>query len=143
MKLSTRGRYGLRAMFRLALRYGEGPVPLNAIAEAENIPEAYLEQLMPPLKKAALVTGVRGAQGGYMLARSPNEISVGDILRPLEGDFAPTACMSDTDSECAMRGICTTRIVWERMRDGIDKVMDSISLRDMLDDYDRLLRGEN
>ena len=139
MKLSTRGRYGLRAMFRLALCDGGEPVPLNAVAQAENIPEAYLEQLMPTLKKAGLVRSVRGAQGGYVLARSPNEISVGDILRPLEGDFAPSACMSgDGQDVCAMQGVCTSRIVWERLKDGINEVMDGITLSDMLSDYDRL-----
>ena len=143
MRLSTRGRYGLRAMFHLALRYGEGPISLKVIADAENIPEAYLEQLMPSLKKASLVNVVRGAQGGYMLASAPAEISVGDILRPLEGDFAPTACMSGDDVSCEKQGVCTSRIVWERLKNGINEVMDGISLGDMLNDYDRLLSEQD
>lgn len=139
MRLSTRGRYGLRAMFHLAQRYGEGPIALKTIADAEDIPEAYLEQLMPKLKKASLVNVVRGAQGGYMLADEPKNISVGDILRSLEGDFAPTACMTGEDVSCKKQGVCTSRIVWERLKKGINDVMNGISLGDMLEDYDRLL----
>ncbi len=139
MRLSTRGRYGLRAMFHLAQHYGEGPIALKTIADAENIPEAYLEQLMPKLKKAELVNVMRGAQGGYMLSTEPKNISVGDILRPLEGDFAPTACMTGEDNSCEKQGVCTSRIVWERLKNGINEVMNGISLGDMLDDYDRLL----
>ena len=143
MRLSTRGRYGLRAMFHLAQRYGEGPIALKTLADAEDIPEAYLEQLMPKLKKAELVHVVRGAQGGYMLASEPQNISVGDILRPLEGDFAPTACMAGDDNTCEKQGVCTSRIVWERLKNGINEVMNGISLGDMLDDYDRLLSEQD
>ena len=81
MKLSTKGRYGVRAMFDLALNSGQGPIPLNNVAERQNISGHYLEQLIALLKKAGLVKSVRGAQGGYFLARDPEEITIGDIIR--------------------------------------------------------------
>ena len=138
MKLSTRGKYGVYAMIYLTQHAGEGPKTLQKIAEL-GLPEQYLEQLLGSLRRAGLVKTVRGAQGGYVLAHSPKEISVGDILRPLEGDFAPSACMSgDGQDVCAMQGVCTSRIVWERLKDGINEVMDGITLSDMLSDYGRL-----
>ena len=83
MKLSTKGRYGLKAMFQLALQYGEGPTPLNNVAQEQNISENYLEQLVATLKKNGFLESVRGAQGGYYLSKAPNEITVGNILRAL------------------------------------------------------------
>ena len=85
MRLSTRGRYGLKAMYQLAIHYGEGPIPLKQIADKENLSENYLEQLVSQLRKEGLLTSVRGAQGGYMLAIPPREITVGNVLRVLEG----------------------------------------------------------
>jgi len=87
MKLSTRGRYGLRAMYDLALRYGEGPVSLNSIADRQMVSLPYLEQLMAKLRRAGLASSSRGAQGGYELAKPPEEITVGDIVRVMEGPF--------------------------------------------------------
>nr|WP_122011611.1 Rrf2 family transcriptional regulator [Maliibacterium massiliense] len=140
MRLSTRGRYGLKAMFALALHEGEGPLALCAIAQQQDIPEAYLEQLMAPLRRAALVASSRGAQGGYSLSRAPQEISVGDVLRAMEGPFAPAACvMQDAKPDCCDKAEgCVTRIVWERMRDGINAVMDSMTLADMVADHCRM-----
>ncbi|NLC77024.1 MAG: Rrf2 family transcriptional regulator [Clostridia bacterium] len=132
MKLSTRGEYGLRAMFDLALRQGEGPVPLKDVAERQEISGHYLEQLIAGLRKAGLVKSVRGAQGGYMLARPPNEITVGDIVRVLEGPIGPTECVSQEDqTACERSETCIARRVWQRVRDSIVEVMDSITLADM------------
>lgn len=139
MKLSTKGRYGVKAMFELSLSYGEGPIALNGIAENQNISIHYLEQLFATLRKAGLVKSVRGAQGGYMLANKPIHITVGDIIRTLEGPLAPSDCVVDDDSkECSKAEYCVTRTIWERMRDSINDVVDSITLQDMIDDYNKI-----
>ena len=137
MKLSTRGRYGLKAMFDLALRYGEGPISLTSISERQAISVNYLEQLISPLKKASLVKSVRGAQGGYMLAKSPDEITVGQILTTLEGPLAPTDCVVvDGDEEiCDHSGYCVTKVIYEKIYESITNVVNSITLQHMLDDY--------
>ena len=100
MKISTKGRYGLKAMFELACRYGETPVSILAIAEAQGISEHYLEQLFKKLRKAGVVQSLRGAQGGYALARPPEEITIGEILRAFEGTVAPVSC-AETEVSCA------------------------------------------
>lgn len=132
MRLSTKGHYGLKAMFDLALNGGDGPVPLKTVAERQNISESYLEQIIAALKKAGLVKSLRGAQGGYILAREPGDIKVGDIVRVLEGPIAPVDCVNKlVPTECDNADYCITRTVWARVRDSIAEVMDSISLEDM------------
>lgn len=138
MKLSTRGRYGLKAMFQLALHHGEGPIPLKQIAERQGLSENYLEQLFSTLKKDNLLSSVRGAQGGYMLSRSPEEITVGNILRSLEGNMAPSECVIDEEHECSREDSCVTKLVWIKIKDSIDEVINSITLQDMLDDENKL-----
>lgn len=140
MKLSTRGRYGLKAMFQLALHYGDGPIPLNQVAEKQGLSENYLEQLFSTLRKEGLLNSVRGAQGGYMLSREPNEITVGNILRALEGSMAPADCVMDDTSDCSRDDSCVTRLVWMKIKESIDEVIDSITLQDMLDDENKLNR---
>ncbi len=143
MILSTKGRYGVKAALDLALHYGEGPVPLNSIAERQNVSDPYLEQLIAVLKKDGLVKSVRGAQGGYMLARDPSKIYVGDLLRSLEGPMSPAECvMEDQDSECIKADYCVTRVIWEKIKESIDSVIDSISLQDMVDEYNKMREGE-
>lgn len=124
-------------MFDLALYAQQVPQPIKAIAEREGIPEAYLEQLIAGLRKGELVTSVRGAQGGYMLARPADQITVGNVLRTLEGDLSIVSCLAGEDV-CAKSGGCPTRAVWQKLRDGINQVVDSITLQDMLDDYERM-----
>lgn len=136
MKLSTKGRYGLKAMFELALHYGSGPVSLTMVSEKQRISVNYLEQLIAPLRKAGYVKSVRGAQGGYLLAKDPDEISVGDILKTLEGPLSPSECI-ENDS-CSNSDQCVTKIVWEKIRDSINDVVDSITLKDMVDDHNKL-----
>ncbi len=132
MKLSTKGHYGLRAMFELALHYGDDPIPLKMVAERQQLSENYLEQLIAALRKAGLVKSVRGAQGGYILARKPDEITVGDVVRVLEGPIAPLECVNEEDpGHCDQFGCCISRNVWAKVRDSIVEVMDSISLADM------------
>ncbi|MDI6812067.1 MAG: Rrf2 family transcriptional regulator [Desulfitobacteriaceae bacterium] len=135
MKLSTRGRYGLKAMFDLAQHAGEGPISLKSIAERQDISEHYLEQLVSGLRKTGLVKSVRGAQGGYVLGREPSKIRVGDIIRVLEGPIAPVDCVSEEDPECCEKAdYCVTRTIWEKVRNSISEVLDSITLADMIQD---------
>jgi len=133
MKLSTRGRYGLKAIYLLSQYYGEGPIPLKTIADKENLSESYLEQLFGTLRRNDLLESVRGAQGGYMLSREPSQITVGEILRTLEGDLAPADCIGADEVECSQEETCATKNVWLRIKNSIDEVVDSITLQDMLD----------
>lgn len=137
MKLSTRARYGIHAMVDLAVCYGQGPQPLKAIAERQGIPEPYLEQLMTPLRRERFVTGVRGAQGGYVLARPPEAITLGALMRILEGPISLSQCL-DEEGSCDKAGACPTRLVWARLSQCIDSVLDSVTLRDLLEDHARL-----
>ncbi|MDK2823148.1 MAG: Rrf2 family transcriptional regulator, cysteine metabolism repressor [Clostridia bacterium] len=135
MKLSTKGRYGVKAMFDLAQNYGSGPIPLNSIAQRNSISEHYLEQLIAVLRKAGLVKSVRGAQGGYILSKSPEAITIGDIIRVLEGPIAPVDCVSEEEPEpCNNAEFCVTRSIWARVRDSVADVLDSITLADMLEE---------
>lgn len=135
LKLSTRSRYGLRAMFDLARHAGEGPISLKSIAERQGLSEHYLEQLISGLRKAGLVESTRGAQGGYFLGKEASQIRVGDVIRVLEGSIAPVDCVSEEDPECCQNSrYCVTRTVWEKMRDSITEVVDSITLEDMVQD---------
>lgn len=138
MKLSTKGRYGLMAMFELALEYGNGPIPLRSIAEKQALSDNYLEQLFSVLRRQKLIKSVRGAQGGYMLSRAPDEITAGDILRCLEGDIIPADCTSDHAAECEKEDSCATKLVLVKLKDSIDNVIDSITLEDMLKDLNSL-----
>ncbi|SJZ72826.1 RrF2 family transcriptional regulator [Selenihalanaerobacter shriftii] len=132
MKLSTKGRYGVRAMFDLALHYGEGTTPLRSIAERQGISENYLEQLIAALRKAGLVNSVRGAHGGYLLAKKPDKITIGDIIRVLEGPIAPSDCVADDGNEnCKNIEDCITRLIWKDLQESINEVLDSISLEDL------------
>lgn len=136
MKLSTKGRYGLKAMFELAIHYGEGPVPLRNIAESQDISEHYLEQLIAVLRKSGLTSSVRGAQGGYLLNDTPNNITVGDVIRALEGEIAPSDCVLDENTgKCIKEEFCVTKNVWIKIRNSINEVIDSITLQDMVDDF--------
>lgn len=141
MKLSTRGRYGIHAMYDLAVHYGDGPQSIKCIADRQTVPEAYLEQLIALLKKNDLVISNRGAQGGYRLSRSPEEISVGQILRALEGGLNIVDCLEEEDS-CGRSCACPSRFVWLKLRDGLNTIADSISLRDMIDEYALKEEGE-
>lgn len=142
MKLSTRGRYGIHAMYDLALNASGGPQSIKAIAEREGIPEAYLEQLIAVLKREGLVNSTRGAQGGYMLARQPEDITVGDVLRALEGGLSLVDCIDEEDA-CGKSCACPSRIVWMKLRDGLNAIVDGITLRDMIEDYKRLSAQED
>jgi Rrf2 family transcriptional regulator, cysteine metabolism repressor len=136
MKLSTKGRYGVKAMLDLALHNSEGQIALKSIAERQELSENYLEQLFATLRKAGLVNSMRGSQGGYNLADSPENISVGSILRALEGSLAPVECVLESDpTSCNRSDRCVTRLLWTKIRDSVNQVVDSISLQDLVEDY--------
>ena len=133
MKLSTRGRYGIHAMYDLAEHYGDGPQSIKCIAERQGIPEAYLEQLIAVLRKEKLVLSNRGAQGGYRLSRTPDAITVGDVLRALEDGLNLVDCLIEEEN-CGRSCACPTRVVWMKLRDGINRIVDGITLQDMIDE---------
>lgn len=141
MKLSTKGRYGLKAMIDLADYSEEAPQSIMSIATRQSLSDSYLEQLMAKLKRAGLVESVRGAQGGYVLARKSDEISVGDILRALEGDLKPVDCMGIRGEGCETGEQCPARIVWQRIDESIQQTIDSIFLKELVED-NRRMRGE-
>ena len=135
MKLSTKGRYGLRALIDLAGNCGEAPVSTASISARQDISERYLEQLMSMLKKAGLVKSIRGASGGYVLAKDMKEISVGDILRALEGSLEPVECAGlDPDGECSISDSCVTKYVWLRINESISRTVDEIMLDQLVEE---------
>ena len=129
-------------MYDVAKYADGGPQSIKAISEREGIPEAYLEQLIAPLKRAGLVTSTRGAQGGYTLARAPEEITVGDVLRALEGGLSLVDCLDEEDA-CGKSCACASRIVWMKLRDGLNAIVDGITLRDMITEYERQCAQED
>ena len=134
MKLSTRSRYGLRAMVELAaIGQGRKCVALKKIAGRHGMSEYYLEQLFAPLKKAGLVDSVRGARGGYRLSKPAGEITAGDVLRVLEGSLTPVDCVDDDKAACASASCdnCSTKTVWARLYAGMSEVLDEIRLSDL------------
>lgn len=145
MKLSTKGRYGLRALVDLAIHGEEAPVSIQSIAARQNISERYLEQLVGAMKKAGLVTSTRGAQGGYRLARPAGEISVGDVLRALEGDLRAVACPADEEGEegCANSGSCVTRYVWQQVNESIRQTVDEIRISQLVSQGKALAKRAN
>lgn len=133
MKLSTKGKYGVKALFELAMHEGAGPVSLKAIAERQGLSEHYLEQLAAPLRKAGIINAVRGAQGGYMLARPASQITVGDVIRVLEGPVGFTDCSTEGEADPSCAANCPVHGVWERVTQQIIAVIDSITLQDLVD----------
>ena len=140
MKLSTKGRYGLRAMIDLARYSEEEPVSISSIASRQDISERYLEQLVGLLRKAGLVQSIRGATGGYVLAKGAKEISVGDVLRALEGSLEPVKCAAFYSEEgCMASDGCVTKYVWHKINDSINETVDKM----MLDELVRESRAVN
>ncbi|MCT4685952.1 RrF2 family transcriptional regulator [Vallitalea sp.] len=139
MKLSTRGRYGLRAMVDLVVNSKETNISLKSISQRQGISMNYLEQIISVLKKSGYVKSVRGAKGGYSLAKSPKDISVGDILRALEGDLNPVDCaLVNEEKQCDEADCCITKVVWKKISDSINDVVNNISLQDLIDGHNEL-----
>ena len=131
MKLSTRGKYGLYAMYYLAAHAGEGPLPLQSISTMGGVPKQYLEQLLGNLRRAGLVSTVRGAQGGYQIAAAPENITLRDIIDAVEGPIELSECAS-ADNTCLKSGTCPVRWVWQHVTDSINSELEKIKLSDML-----------
>jgi len=143
MKLSTKGRYGLRAVLDIATHCScepdkTEPASLNSIAARQQLSEGYLEQLIAKLKKAGIVTSARGSSGGYRLARPASEISIGDVLRALEGDLKVGQCPEES-SDCNLYNQCVTKYVWERINNSINQAVDSMTIQEVINlgDKDR------
>ena len=133
MKISTKGRYGVKAMMDLAVHYGETPTSIKSISARQGISEYYLEQLFSPLRRAKLIKSIRGAQGGYILNRLPSEITILEIMNILEGPVEISECLDKED--CNHIDACATRVLWQKISDSINSVMAGITLGDMLEDY--------
>ena len=134
MKLSTKGRYGLRALIDLAQYSSGGPVSTASISARQDISERYLEQLMSMMKKAGLVKSIRGAGGGYVLAKDMCEISVGDVLRALEGSLEPVDCAGlEPEGMCSASDSCVAKYVWQRINESINRTVDEIRLDQLVD----------
>ncbi|MEA2140295.1 MAG: Rrf2 family transcriptional regulator, cysteine metabolism repressor [Solirubrobacteraceae bacterium] len=139
MMFSTKAEYGVRVMVELARRAGEEPIPLAEIAERGGLPLAYLEHLVARLRKAGLVDSRRGSRGGYLLARSPTEITMAEVVEALEGSIAPIECItegSDGSIVCSretQRGhVCPTKLLWTRVRFSIVRTLQEMTLADLV-----------
>ena len=132
MRLSTKGRYGLRALLDLALHRDEGSVLLKDIARRQEVSLPYLEHLIAPLIAAGLVKSTRGSRGGLLLLRSPSEIRLGEIIQVLEGSIAPVDCVNDPKL-CHRSGLCVTRDIWIEMKVAMSQVLDSTTLQDLVE----------
>jgi Rrf2 family protein len=144
MKLSTKGQYGVKAMVDLAIHYSKEPISIKSISERQNISEYYLEQLFSSLRKANLIKSIRGAQGGYILSREPKDITVYELMDVLEGPLKLSVCLHD--GECSNINMCSTRLLWARIKESVEQVTRTTTLQDMVDDYNNLMankKGEN
>jgi len=130
MKLSTKGRYAVRAMVDVAMHYGEAPVILRGVAERQQISMHYLENIFVRLGAAGLVRSIRGAQGGFTLAKPPSQIKLSEIVQTLEGPIAPVQCVDDATA-CERASFCATRDIWVEMGTAMSKVLESVSLQDL------------
>lgn len=131
MKISTKGRYAVRVMLDLALHDTGECIKVKEIAGRQGISEKYLEQIISVLNKAGYVKSMRGAQGGYRIAKAPEEYTVGMILRLTEGSLAPVACLEEGSAECERCDTCETVEVWKELYEAIDRVVDNVTLADL------------
>ena len=139
MMFSTRSEYGVRVMIQLGRHHGDGPVSLAGIAESEQLPLAYLEQLVARLRKAELVSSTRGARGGYELARAPEAITMAEVVQALEGTLAPMECLTDPVThrvlcnhlEDADEG-CATKLLWTRIQAGVSRALEQTTLAELV-----------
>jgi Rrf2 family protein len=132
LRLSTKGQYGVRAMFEIAKGYKKGPITIKEISERQDVSVAYLEQILNKLRRAGLIRSVKGPGGGYMLNGAPEGISIGAILRELEGPVAITSCL-DPKEGCMRVDGCVTHLLWKALGENIEAFLDNMSLRDLLD----------
>lgn len=138
MKISTKGKYGIKAMLDLALQHGEGSTPLKDISERQGISEPYLEQIIASFKKAGLVSSIRGVQGGYQLVKAPSEVSIAEIIFVLEGPLLP---FEGTENISTIEDTILQE-VWDRTRETVNKVLSNITLAELVSDV-RSVRERN
>ena len=141
MKLSTRGRYGTRALLELAIHYREGMVPLKDIAQRQQISLRYLEHLITPLVTAGIVLSIRGPRGGVWLARSPQEIKLSEVIGLLEGSIAPVECVNDP-KYCSRSDFCVTRDIWGELKKVMNGVLESTTLQDLVERHKKKEQSE-
>ena len=142
MKLSTRVRYGMRALLELSLRQGEGPVLLRDIAQRQQISLPYLQHLITPLIAAGIVRSTRGARGGVSLARPAEEIGLSEVIQLLEGSIAPAECVNNPDV-CVRSGFCATRDVWGDLEKAMNEILEATTLQDLAERQKRKVKPEN
>lgn len=137
MKISTKGRYGIKAMLQLALVYEKELISVRTISKKQNISELYLEQIFSVLRKAQLVKSIRGAKGGYSLTRPPKDITIKNIMDALEGPINISDCIKE-DANCDNLDRCATRVLWVKIRDSIDEIFSSVTLQDIINEHNKL-----
>ena len=138
MRISTKGRYAIKLMLDLATNDNGEPIRLKDVARRQEISEKYLEQIISSSKKAGYVKSLRGAQGGYMLAREPKAYTVGMILRLTEGSMKPVACLEDEPNQCSKAGECVTLRLWKMLDEAMESVLDKVTLQDLKDWYEQM-----
>ena len=131
LRLSTKGQYGVRAMYEIARGYNRGPITIKEISERQDVSVAYLEQILNTLRKAGIISSVKGPGGGYVLGRDPDTISIGAILRELEGPVAITSCLDPKEGCMRVEG-CVTHLLWKALGENIEAFLDKMTLRDLL-----------
>jgi Rrf2 family protein len=142
MVITQKCQYALRALFELAKREEDTPMKIGEIAQAQGIPSRFLENILNGLKSGGFVDSLRGKEGGYRLARSPESVTVGEIIRFVQGPVSPTPCEPGDDRACAPLGLCVFRPLWERAKRALESVYDGTSLADLVRD-DAVLRAGN
>ena len=133
MWITSRSHYGLITMSELARAYGQGPVSLSYIAEKQRMPMAYLEQLVSPLRKAGLIKATRGQRGGFELLLPPEQVTVKQVVRALDGDYSPVECVSENyvQGSCVREDECASQFVWQQLKESMNQVLDNITLADL------------
>ncbi len=140
LRLSTKGQYGVRAMFELAKNFGKGPLTISEIARRQGVSTSYLEQLLNRLRKSDLIASRKGPGGGYTITKNPQDISVGMILNSLEGPVAITRCLDPKSKGCKRIDGCVTRLLWKSLGEKIEGFLETINLNDLLQEETKLLR---
>jgi len=139
MRLSTKGRYGVRAMFDLTMHRSAGPISVKSISRRQGISINYLEQIFNQLGRAGLIQSIRGPGGGFILSRTPGEIKILDIIKAVKEPVAPVACVDDKDpDQCERIDTCVAHLLWKRLGERIREVLENTSLEDLLKETDQL-----
>jgi Rrf2 family protein len=134
MRISTKGDYATRALQDLTLHYGSGPIPIEKVAERQHLPVRYLEQLLLTLKRAGLLQSKRGVNGGYTLAKPPDQITLGQILRAVDGPVEPIYCLEEASRDrCGQEAACVLREVWAEVHRAVANIVDRTTLQDVCD----------